>query len=112
MIGQVVGNYEVLSRLGEGGMGAVYLARHRLIGRRVAIKVLLPGTSHNQEMVQRFFNEARSTSAIKHAGLIDVFDFGYHNGSAYLAMEYLEGESLAARLLREGRLAPAVVAAI
>jgi eukaryotic-like serine/threonine-protein kinase len=112
MIGEVVGNYEVLSCIGEGGMGAVYLARHRLIGRRAAIKVLLPGTSTNEEVVQRFFNEARSTSEVKHAGLIDVFDFGYHKGSAYIAMEFLEGESLASRLHREPRPRVELVAAV
>jgi serine/threonine-protein kinase len=112
MIGEVVGNYEVLSCIGEGGMGAVYLARHRLIGRRAAIKVLLPGTCTNDEIVQRFFNEARSTSEVKHAGLIDVFDFGYHKGSAYIAMEFLEGESLAARLHREPRPRVELVAAV
>src|SRR5689334_13285263 len=112
MIGELVGNYEVLSQLGEGGMGAVYLARHRLIGRRVAIKVPLPGTPNNQEMVERFFNEARSTAAIKHAGVVDVFDFGYHNGSAYVVMELLEGESLAARILREGRSRPELIATV
>jgi eukaryotic-like serine/threonine-protein kinase len=112
MLGEVIANYEVLSKLGEGGMGAVYLAKHRLIGRRAAIKVLLPELSANEEMVNRFFNEARSTAAIKHVGLIDVFDYGIHNGAAYIVMEFLEGESLAAFLKREPHPAFDFVAAI
>ena len=102
MIGSTVGSYRILDKLGEGGMGAVYLAEHTLIGRRAAVKVLLPELSNNQEIVNRFFNEARSTAQIKHPGLIDIYDFGYHTtGSAFIVMEYLEGESLASRLRRE-----------
>jgi len=86
-------------------MGTVYLAQHMMIGRRAAIKVLLPELSHSQEALGRFFNEARATAMIKHPGLVDIFDFGYlPDGSAYIVMEYLEGESLSARLQREGRL--------
>jgi len=88
--------------IGQGGMGVVYAAEHPLIGRRAAIKLLLPELSQNQEMVTRFFNEARSTAMIQHPGLVDIFDFGHApNGSAYIAMEYLSGESLAHRLARE-----------
>ena len=106
MIGEMLGSYKVVSKLGEGGMGVVYVAEHPMIGRRVAIKLLLPELSRDQEIVARFFNEARSTASIRHAGLVDVFDFGYHggSGSAFLVMELLEGESLGARLRREHRL--------
>src|SRR5260221_11603057 len=84
-------------------MGVVYVAQHTLIGRRVAIKVLLPEMSVNQDMVNRFFNEARATALIKHPGLVDIFDFGYHSsGCAYIAMELLEGESLKDRLAHGG----------
>jgi serine/threonine-protein kinase len=105
MIGQEIGKYRVTSAIGEGGMGAVYLATHTLIGRQAAIKVLLPELSHNQEIVNRFFNEARATTAIKHPGIVEIYDFGYHtNGSAFIVMEFLEGESLSARIRRMGRL--------
>ena len=87
-------------------MGAVYLAEHLLIGRKVAVKVLLPELSHNEELVSRFFNEARSTATIRHPGLVEVLDFGYlPDGSAYLVMEFLEGETLARMMAREGTLA-------
>jgi eukaryotic-like serine/threonine-protein kinase len=106
MIGETIGSYRVVEKLGEGGMGAVYVAQHSLIGRRAAIKVLLPALSSDQGVVNRFFNEARATAQLKHPNIIDVYDFGYHaNGSAFLIMELLEGETLAARLRRERSLA-------
>jgi tRNA A-37 threonylcarbamoyl transferase component Bud32 len=101
MIGETFGSYRVTSKIGEGGMGAVYLAEHTLIGRKVAIKVLLPEHSRKQDLVDRFFNEARTAAGLNHPALVDVFDFGIHpGGSAYLVMDYLEGESLGSRLAR------------
>jgi serine/threonine protein kinase len=58
VVGGTFGSYRILEKLGEGGMGAVYLAEHTLIGRKAAVKVLLPELSNNQEVVNRFFNEA------------------------------------------------------
>jgi predicted Ser/Thr protein kinase len=105
MLGQTVGSYKILSKLGEGGMGEVYLAEHPLIGKKAAVKVLLPQYSTNPGIVARFFNEARAVNLIKHPSIVDIFDFGQHaNGSAYIVMEYLEGESLSSKLKREGRL--------
>jgi serine/threonine protein kinase len=107
MLGVRIGTYTIHKLLGEGGMGSVYLAEHALLGRRAAIKVLLPAMSANQEIVNRFFNEARATTAITDPGIVQVFDFGYHtDGSAYIVMELLDGESMATRLERLGRLAP------
>ncbi|HVV87958.1 MAG TPA: serine/threonine-protein kinase, partial [Kofleriaceae bacterium] len=108
MEGTVIGTYRVLRKLGEGGMGAVYLAEHSLLGRKAAVKVLQPELSRNQDIVQRFFNEARASTAIADPGIVQVFDFGYHtDGSAYIVMEFLEGEPLDGRVKRLGRLAPA-----
>ena len=105
-----IGQYKILKTLGAGGMGTVYLGEHLLLGRRAAIKTLLPALSSHREIVDRFFNEARAISAISDPGVVQIFDFGYHvDGTAYIVMEYLEGESLAARLDRLGRL-PVVVA--
>jgi serine/threonine protein kinase len=101
-----IGQYRILRKIGAGGMGLVYLGEHTLLGRRAAIKTLLPSMSANAEVVERFFNEARATSAIRDPGVIQVFDFGYHvDGTAYIVMELLEGEALAARILRLGKLA-------
>jgi len=104
MLGRSLGNYTVVSKIGEGGMGAVYLARHVTLGRPAAIKVLHPSLSSNQDMVTRFFNEARAATAVRNPGIVEVFDFGIlEDRSAYIVMEYLEGENLGARI-RRGRL--------
>jgi serine/threonine-protein kinase len=94
-------------------MGRVYLAEHKLIGKRAAVKVLLPRYSADAEVVNRFFNEARASSLLKHPGVVDVYDFGkLADGSAFIVMEFLEGESLAARIRRERTLTPQALIAI
>jgi len=99
--GQTLGNYRVLDKLGHGGMGVVYLGEHIVIGRKVAIKVLRPGLTGNPSRISRFFNEARAAAQIRHAGIVDILDFGTHeDGTSYLVMEYLEGENLHDRLER------------
>jgi serine/threonine-protein kinase len=101
--GDLIGPYTVRRRLGAGGMGEVYLAEHRLMGRRAAIKVLLPALSSKPDIVTRFFNEARATAAIRHPGIVNILDCDVQpNGRAYIVMEYLEGESLGASLSRVG----------
>jgi len=103
MEGTTVGSYEIKSLLGKGGMGEVYLAEHTLLKRPVAIKFLLAALSADEEIVGRFFNEARITSAIADPGIVQVFDFGHHiDGSAYLVMEYLVGETLDHRIEGDG----------
>jgi serine/threonine-protein kinase len=92
-------------KLGQGGMGAVYLGEHMLIGRRAAIKVLHRERSAQRENVERFFNEARATSAVEDPGIVQIYDFGVTpQGTAYLVMEFLDGEALSARLRRRGPL--------
>jgi len=105
MVGERIGNYQVVQRLGEGGMATVYLATHPTLGRRVAVKVLNADLARLDQMVQRFFNEARAASAIGHRGIVEVFDLGtLPSGAPYIVMEYLDGESLAQRMIRTGRL--------
>src|SRR5437879_2779970 len=104
--GTQLGAYRVLHRIGEGGMGSVWLAEHTMLGRRAAIKVLHPEYSADASIVTRFFNEARAATAISDPGIVQIFDFGHHtDGSAYIVMELLEGETLDRRLARLGRLA-------
>jgi tRNA A-37 threonylcarbamoyl transferase component Bud32 len=106
MVGEVIGNYRILRKIGEGGMGTVYIAEHTLIGRKAAIKVLQREMSYRRELVTRFFNEAKAATAVKHPGIVELYDFGYaSDGSAFIVMEYLEGESLTRRLARLGTLA-------
>jgi eukaryotic-like serine/threonine-protein kinase len=105
LLGVVIGNYQIIQKLGEGGMGAVYLGQHQLLGRRAAIKVLLTELSARPDIVNRFFNEARAVTSISDPGIVQVFDFGYHtDGSAFIVMEFLEGEPLDRRLARLGKL--------
>jgi serine/threonine protein kinase len=100
-----IGQYKIVRTLGAGGMGTVYLGEHLLLGRRAAIKTLLPALSIHREIVDRFFNEARAISAITDPGVVQIFDFGYHvDGTAYIVMELLEGENLGTRLDRLGKL--------
>jgi serine/threonine-protein kinase len=105
VIGTTIGNYVVRDKIGEGGMGVVYVAEHPRIGRKVAIKVLLPEYSQNPDVVARFFTEARASSAIKNEHIIDIIDFGeLADGSSYIIMEWLEGRPLTAVLGSEGKL--------
>ena len=105
MIGQTLGAYTIERELGRGGMGAVYLAVHAMLGRKAAVKLLRPELSRDPSTVQRFFTEARAASAIKHPSIVEIYDFGVApDGAAYIVMELLDGESLATRLARLGRL--------
>jgi len=98
--------YRILGRIGEGGMGTVYLCEHIALGKRMAVKVLRPEFSRDEELVRRFQHEARAASQIGQENIIDVFDFGHTDeGSAYFVMEALDGESLGRILHKEGALA-------
>jgi serine/threonine-protein kinase len=105
MIGQQFGNYRAISLLGEGGMGAVYLAEHPAIGRRVAVKVLHKNYIRDENLLTRFLNEARAANAIRHPNIIEILDSGtIADGTPFLVMELLEGESLGTRIRRDGAL--------
>jgi serine/threonine-protein kinase len=109
LVGQLVAaKYRVKRRIGEGGMGEVFLAEHQAIGKRVALKVLRSEHSQKDEVVARFLLEARSASRIQHANVVQVFDFGQlEDGRFYLALEFLEGIDLADELYRVKILDPA-----
>ncbi|MGE0867650.1 MAG: serine/threonine-protein kinase [Kofleriaceae bacterium] len=103
--GQSIGNYRVLSMIGTGGMGVVYLAEHPLIGKRVALKVIHRELAGNREVVQRFFQEAKAVNQIGNEHIVEIHDFGATpEGDHFIIMEYLEGRTLAAILAREGRI--------
>jgi eukaryotic-like serine/threonine-protein kinase len=101
--GTKLGPYEILSLLGSGGMGEVYCARDTRLDRTVAIKVLPQSHSSDPQRRQRFEREARAISALNHPNICHLYDVGSQDGTDYLVMEYLDGETLAARLAR-GRL--------
>ena len=98
--GTHLGPYEILSRVGAGGMGEVFRARDTRLDRTVAVKVLPAELAHNAQLRLRFQREARAISALGHPNICALYDVGEHDGVDFLVMEYLEGESLADRLLR------------
>jgi serine/threonine protein kinase len=113
VVGKRVNNYEIRALIGEGGMGAVYLAEHPVLGRQVAVKVLHAVFAKDQDLVFRFFNEAKAANAIGHPNIIDVIDVGtLPDGLPYLVMELLKGENLAARIEQAGRLEAQLVIAL
>jgi serine/threonine protein kinase len=98
--GSRLGPYEVLSPLGAGGMGEVYKARDTRLERTVAIKVLPTHFSSSPEVQERFEREAKMISQLSHPHICAIYDVGSHEGTEYLVMELLEGETLAARLTK------------
>lgn len=97
--GHRLGAYRIVRLIGEGGMGAVYEARHETLERRVALKTLHPDYARNEEAVARFFNEAKVLSRLEHPCIVQVSDFGQtEDGVLYLVMEFLRGEPLSRRL--------------
>ena len=109
--GRLVKDYRIERQLGQGGMGAVFAAEHRHIGRRAAVKVLLPELSQNPQFANRFLNEAKAVNLSRHPGLVEIFDFGLlEDGTAYIIMEFLEGEPLSGRLRRVGGRLPEPIA--
>ncbi|HKD02514.1 MAG TPA: protein kinase [Terriglobales bacterium] len=98
--GTKLGPYEILSPLGAGGMGEVYRARDTRLDRTVAIKVLPQHVSSDADLKQRFEREARTISCLQHPHICTLHDIGHQDGVDFLVMEYLEGETLAARLTR------------
>jgi serine/threonine-protein kinase len=101
----LMGRYKVTRKVGQGGMGAVYEATHTLIGKRVAVKVLLEKYAQREKIVQRLEQEAKLASQLRNEHIIDITDFGStEDGRTFVVMEYLEGESLAECLARESKL--------
>lgn len=104
-VGQTIGNYTLTAKLGEGGMGVVYLAEHPVIGRKVAMKAIHPELSRNPEVVSRFVTEAKAVNQIGNEHIVDIHDFGTtQDGEFYFIMEFLQGEALADRLKRAAPL--------
>src|ERR1700689_200052 len=101
--GAKLGPYEIQSLLGAGGMGEVYRARDTRLDRVVAVKVLASHLSASPELKQRMEREARAISSLNHPHICQLYDIGSHNGTDFLVMEFLEGQTLAEKL-RNGEL--------
>ncbi len=98
MIGQKLGPYEIVAKLGEGGMGEVYRARDTRLHRQVAIKILPSGSGVDPHFRERFDRETRAVAALSHPNIVAIYDVGTHDGAPYAAIELLEGDTLGARI--------------
>jgi len=109
LVGQVVADrYAIIKKLGEGGMGAVYLGEHVKMGRKSAIKVMNPSMANDPDAISRFNREASNASRISHPNVCQIYDFGETpEGIIYLAMEFIEGAALTDIIEKEGALPPA-----
>jgi eukaryotic-like serine/threonine-protein kinase len=103
MIGQLVGHYRVLEKIGAGGMGEVFRARDERLGRDVALKLIRPASSDNPDHLRRFEQEARAAAALSHPNILAIYDVGFEGTVPYIVSELLEGKNLRLRLC-EGRL--------
>ena len=114
LVGSIVAErYHVLKKLGEGGMGTVYLAEHVKMGRKAALKVMNPGMNSDPDAIARFNREAANASRLNHPNVCGIYDFGETpEGLIYLAMEFVEGESLTSLIAKNGSLAAPRAAAI
>ena len=105
-VGREVGGYHVLRALGEGGMGLVFLAEHRLLGRKAAIKTIRPDVAQEQNFGMRFQVEARAIATLDHPGVVRLYDFAFEQGVPYMVLELVQGQTLEDVLENTGRLHP------
>ena len=105
--GQLISHYRVLSRLGAGGMGEVYLAEDLRLGRKLALKIVSARLAQDEDRLRRFQWEARSVSALNHPNVITIYDIGAADGRHFIATEFIDGETLRARM-SAGPLGPAL----
>src|SRR5579859_3777000 len=98
MIGQLVGHYRVLEKIGAGGMGEVFRARDERLGRDVALKLILPASSDNPDHLRRFEQEARAAAALNHPNILAIYDVGFEGSTPYIVSELLVGKTLRQRL--------------
>lgn len=99
-INSTISHYHILSRIGAGGMGEVYLTEDTKLGRQVALKVLPPDLTDNPESLLRFEREARAASALTHPNILTIYEIGEADGAHFIATEFIEGESLRQRIRR------------
>ena len=106
-VGLLCGNFRILRKLGEGGMGVVYEAEHCQIGKRAAVKIMHAEFAENSEFATRFLNEARAVNIIRHPGLVEIFEYGQlPDGTLFIVMEFLEGQTLFERFVKNAKQSP------
>src|SRR5437870_8747932 len=102
---QSVGNYDLVERIAEGGMGTVYKGKHRLTGQIVAIKIVSPHMTGNQVLLKRFEQEYMAAKQLNHPNIVKALEFGDAGSTPYLVMEFVDGQSLGKKIEREGKMA-------
>lgn len=107
-----IGHYQIVSELGRGGMGVVYKGYEPALSRHVAIKLMSEALAHQPEVVERFLREARAMGQLSDPHIVQIYFIGEHAGQPFFAMEFVEGETLAERLRRDGRMDPAEAAGL
>src|SRR5258708_9801374 len=113
--GTLIKHYEILSALGAGGMGEVYLAEDKQLGRKVAIKFLPSDVASDERAKQRLLREARTAATLDHPNICAIYEVGEQEGHSFIVLQYIEGETLAARLRRglpDGRESLAIAAQV
>src|SRR5580765_4869538 len=103
--GQTVGHYRVKELLGVGGMGEVYLADDTNLDRKAALKILPPGVASNEDRMRRFVQEAKAAAALNHPNIAHIYEIGEHDGISFIAMEYIDGQTLSQLIRRRDDLA-------
>ena len=106
LIGRRLGNYDIVEEIGRGGMAVVYRAYQRSLSRHVAIKVLAPQLSFDQQFVERFQREARAAAKLQHPNIVVIHDVAHEQGIYYLVMELLEGRTLKQLIEQKGLAVP------
>ena len=101
MIGQTISHFQIVKKLGQGGMGVVYLADDLVLGRKAAVKILSADYSDNPDFRARFRREAQTGAALNHPNIVTIYEVGEFEQGAFIAMEYVDGESLAVLIAKE-----------
>ena len=104
LIDKVFGGCRLIKKIGEGGMGVVYLAHHLALNKNVAVKILPPSFAMEEERVKRFVREARSAAQLEHSNIIQIYNIAKHEDFYFIVMQYADGESLAHAIKRQGKI--------